>query len=83
MGIGFAIPINSAMKIAEELRKTGQIDRGYSTGLVVQAVSILSFDDFLFHLFHIFSIFVCGLLNSWNFNYFQAINSCFTHSAFR
>ena len=39
VGIGFAIPINSAMKIAEELRKTGQIDRGYSTGLVVQAVN--------------------------------------------
>jgi len=39
VGIGFAIPINSAMKIAKELRKTGQIDRGYSTGLVVQAVN--------------------------------------------
>lgn len=39
VGIGFAIPINSAKRIAEELRKTGQIDRGYSTGLIVQTVT--------------------------------------------
>ncbi len=39
VGIGFAIPINSAMKIAEELRSTGQVDRGYTTGLIVQTVN--------------------------------------------
>ena len=39
VGIGFAIPIKSAKRIAEELRTTGQIDRGYSTGLVVQPVT--------------------------------------------
>ena len=39
VGIGFAIPINSAKKIAEELRVKGEIDRGYSTGLVVQSVT--------------------------------------------
>ena len=39
VGIGFAIPINSARRIAEELRMTGAIDRGYSTGLIVQSVT--------------------------------------------
>lgn len=39
VGIGFAIPINSAMKIAEELRSTGHVDRGYTTGLIVQTVN--------------------------------------------
>ena len=39
VGIGFAIPINNAKRIAEELRMTGEIDRGYSTGLVVQSVT--------------------------------------------
>ena len=39
VGIGFAIPINSALRIAEELRMTGEIDRGYSTGLIVQSVT--------------------------------------------
>ena len=39
VGIGFAIPINSAKKIAKELRLRGEIDRGYSTGLVVQSVT--------------------------------------------
>lgn len=39
VGIGFAIPINSARRIAEELRMTGEIDRGYSTGLIVQSVT--------------------------------------------
>ncbi|GIR29676.1 hypothetical protein CM15mP43_13000 [bacterium] len=38
-GIGFAIPINIARKVAEELRINGEIDRGYSTGLVVQTVT--------------------------------------------
>ena len=27
------------MKIAEELRSTGQVDRGYTTGLIVQTVN--------------------------------------------
>ena len=39
VGVGFAIPIDIAKRIAEELRVTGHIDRGYSTGLVVQAVT--------------------------------------------
>ena len=39
VGIGFAIPINAARRIAEELRMTGEIDRGYSTGLIVQSVT--------------------------------------------
>ena len=39
VGIGFAIPINSARRIAEELRMPGEIDRGYSTGLIVQSVT--------------------------------------------
>ena len=39
VGIGFAIPINIARKIAEELRINGEVDRGYSTGLVVQTVT--------------------------------------------
>ena len=39
VGIGFAIPINSAKKIAKELRLRGEIDRGYSTGLIVQSIT--------------------------------------------
>lgn len=39
VGIGFAIPINSAKRIAKELRVTGHVDRGYSTGLIVQPVT--------------------------------------------
>lgn len=39
VGIGFAIPINAAKRIAQELRMTGEIDRGYSTGLVIQPVT--------------------------------------------
>ena len=39
VGIGFAIPINNAKRIAEELRVNGEVDRGYSTGLVVQTVT--------------------------------------------
>ena len=34
-----ANPINSAKKIAKELRLRGEIDRGYSTGLVVQSIT--------------------------------------------
>ena len=50
VGIGFAIPIKNAKRIAEELRTTGEIDRGYSTGLVVQSVtrSISSYLDIPF-----------------------------------
>jgi len=36
IGIGFAIPINKARLIAEELKTTGRIDRDFSTGLQVQ-----------------------------------------------
>ena len=39
VGVGFAIPIKTAKKIAKELRVTGHVDRGYSTGLVVQSVT--------------------------------------------
>ena len=39
VGIGFAIPINSAKKIAKELRLKGEVDRSYSTGLIVQSVT--------------------------------------------
>lgn len=33
IGIGFALPINRAMDIIEELRSTGFVDRNYSTGM--------------------------------------------------
>ena len=36
IGIGFAIPINRAIKIAEELKAKGRIIRGFTTGLLVQ-----------------------------------------------
>jgi len=39
VGIGFAIPIKSAKRVAKELRTTGHVDRGYSTGLMVQSVT--------------------------------------------
>ena len=38
IGIGFAIPINRARTIAEELKKYGKIDRSFTTGLSVQTV---------------------------------------------
>jgi len=34
IGIGFALPINRAMVIIDELRKNGFVDRNYSTGIV-------------------------------------------------
>jgi len=36
IGIGFAIPINRARRIAEELKSKGRIEREYYTGLTVQ-----------------------------------------------
>ncbi|MBC8215089.1 MAG: trypsin-like peptidase domain-containing protein [Candidatus Marinimicrobia bacterium] len=39
VGIGFAIPINKAKEIAEELKNNGQIDRSYNTGLQVQPLT--------------------------------------------
>ena len=39
IGIGFAIPINTAKRIARELRSKGRVDRTYSTGLVVQPIT--------------------------------------------
>ncbi|MFQ6618778.1 MAG: S1C family serine protease, partial [Fidelibacterota bacterium] len=41
IGIGFAIPINRAKNIVEELRKYGKIDRSFWTGLEVQNVNTL------------------------------------------
>ena len=35
IGIGFAIPINTAMAIAKELKTYGSVDRSYTTGLEV------------------------------------------------
>lgn len=39
VGIGFAIPINRAREIAEELKNSGHIDRSFSTGLQVQPLN--------------------------------------------
>ena len=39
IGISFAIPINRAKHIAEELKNKGKIDRSYSTGLQVQSLN--------------------------------------------
>lgn len=39
IGIGFAIPINKAREIAEELKTFGRIDRNFSTGLHVQPLN--------------------------------------------
>lgn len=39
IGISFAIPINQAKTIAEELKNKGRIDRNYSTGLQVQSLN--------------------------------------------
>ncbi len=38
VGIGFAIPINRARRIAEELKNTGRVDRSFSTGLEIQTL---------------------------------------------
>ena len=39
IGIGFAIPINHAMDIAEELKREGRINRSFTTGLRVQTLT--------------------------------------------
>jgi serine protease Do len=39
IGIGFAIPINTAKRIAQELKTSGSIDRSFTTGLVVQPLT--------------------------------------------
>ena len=39
IGIGFAIPINTAKRIAKELKTSGSIDRSFTTGLVVQPIT--------------------------------------------
>lgn len=36
IGIGFAIPINYAKRISKELKMTGEVDRSFYTGLIVQ-----------------------------------------------
>ncbi len=38
MGVSFAIPINVAMNVAEQLKTTGRVDRGW-LGVVIQEVS--------------------------------------------
>ena len=38
VGIGFAIPINRARRIAEELKQSGRIDRSFATGLEIQTL---------------------------------------------
>ena len=39
IGIGFAIPINTAKRIAEELKTSGSIDRSFTTGLRVRPLN--------------------------------------------
>ena len=39
IGIGFAIPINLAKDIAEELKVSGKVDRSFSTGLAVERLT--------------------------------------------
>ena len=39
IGIGFAITINTAKRIAKELKTSGSIDRSFTTGLVVQPLT--------------------------------------------
>ncbi|NTV46309.1 MAG: trypsin-like serine protease [Chlorobiales bacterium] len=38
IGIGFAVPINRVKTIVDELRRSGQIDRTFRTGITVQAI---------------------------------------------
>ena len=39
IGIGFAIPINTAKRIAKELKTSGSVDRSFTTGLNVRPLS--------------------------------------------
>lgn len=39
IGIGFAIPVNRVKTVVEQLKKHGEIDRSYRTGLIVNDVS--------------------------------------------
>lgn len=39
VGIGFAIPVNRAKRIVNELKNTGRVDRSFATGLTVQALT--------------------------------------------
>lgn len=39
IGIGFAIPINLAKDVAEELKVSGKVDRSFSTGLLVERLT--------------------------------------------
>ncbi len=39
VGIGFAIPINLAKEIADQLKLTGKVDRSFSTGLTVERLT--------------------------------------------
>jgi len=41
IGIGFAIPINHVKRILPDLKKIGQVDRSFKTGLEVENISIL------------------------------------------
>jgi serine protease Do len=42
IGIGFALPVNRAKRILNELINYGQVDRGWSTGLHYEAMSMLA-----------------------------------------
>ena len=50
IGIGFAIPINNAKRIASELKNTGRVNRAYETGLSVKTLSrsVLKYRNFPF-----------------------------------
>ena len=49
-GLGFAIPINNAKRIASELKNTGSVNRAYVTGLSVKTLSrsVLKYRNFPF-----------------------------------
>lgn len=51
IGIGFAIPINIAKDIAEELKVFGKVDRSFSTGLSVERLTpeVVSYLDIPFN----------------------------------
>ncbi len=51
IGIGFAIPINIAKDIADELKVSGKVDRSFSTGLSVERLTpeVVSYLDIPFN----------------------------------